>query len=72
MWQTIFVIDHKEELRSPFDFPPFSKGGEVLLFKTDQFDGSRIPFRYMITQVIFDILSHRPAQYVHLQEVINE
>jgi len=71
MWRTIFVIDHKEELKPSLDFPPFTKGGELLLYKTDTFDDSRVPFRYAVAQVIFDIMSVRPTQYVHLQEVID-
>ena len=72
MWHTIFVIDHKEELKPSLKFPPFAKNGELMLFKTDQFDQSRVPFRYVITQVIFDVMSVRPSQYVHLKEVIDE
>jgi hypothetical protein len=72
MWRTIFVFNHKEELRPPSEFPPFAKHGELLLFKTDEFDNSRVPFRYTVTQVIFDVMSMHPTQYVHLQEVIDE
>lgn len=72
MWRTIFVIDHKEELKPSLNFPPFTLGGELMLFKIDKFDGSQVPFRYTITQVIFDIMSPRLAQYVHLQEVTDE
>ena len=72
MWRTIFVIGHRDQLTPEIAFPPFSKNGELLLFKTDEFDQSRVPFRYNITQVIFDVLNPQPVQYVHLQEVTDE
>jgi hypothetical protein len=69
VWRTIFVLDHQEELRPPREFPPFIKEGEVMLFKTDEFDNSRVPFRFVVAQVIFDVISLTPTQYVHLQEI---
>ncbi len=67
MWETIFVFNHKDELRPPQTFPPFSKGGEVMLMLKDTFDQSLVPKTYTITQVIFDVYSVK--QYVHLLEV---
>lgn len=66
MWRTVFIIDHKDELRPDLTFPAFAKHGELVLYKSDKFDSSRVPFRYNVTQVIFDVLGPSPAQYVHL------
>jgi len=68
MWPTVFVFDHKEEIRPAVTFPPFSTGGEVMLMKKDLFDNSLAPKIYTIKQVIFDVYSTK--QYVHLSEII--
>lgn len=61
MWPTVFIIDGKEYRPEP-NMAAFSKGGEVLLYLRDTFDNSRVPRRFLITQVIFDIVT--PLQYV--------
>lgn len=72
MWLTYLVVDHREELKLPKLFPPFTKGGEILIYKKDNFDNSQVPVRYVVNQVIFDVYSTEPTQWVHVTEVRDE
>ena len=64
MWPTILVIDHGTELRPSQPFPAFSKGGSVLLYQVDTVSGQKVPLKYEVTAVLFDVYDIK--QYVHL------
>jgi hypothetical protein len=65
MWRTILVIG-KHEKRLEKDLPPMTRGGEILLYLQDQFDGSQRPAAFEVERVLFDVYSVK--QYVYLKE----
>ena len=65
MWPTIFVINDKE-IRPKQKFPPFSKGGDIMLYLKDTFSNESVPKVYVVKQIIFDVYSTK--QYVYLNE----
>ena len=65
MWPTIFVVANKE-IRPKTKFPPFTKGGDVMLYLKDTFSNENVPKAYTVTQIIFDVYTIK--QYVYLNE----
>jgi hypothetical protein len=43
-----------------------TRGGEILLYLQDQFDGSQRPAAFEVERVLFDVYSVK--QYVYLKE----
>lgn len=64
MWPTVFVINKNTEICSDITFPAFSKDGNVMLYQIDTLTSQRIPMKYVVDNVIFDVYSRK--QYVYL------
>lgn len=67
MWKTILVFEGVE-LPSPLPLPALREGGEILKYKVDTFDGTRVPCVYKLTKVIFDI--DNATQYAHGERIL--
>jgi hypothetical protein len=67
VWKTRFVFENIE-ITSPQTLPAFSVGGEILKYKIDTFDGSKVPCVYKVTKIIFDV--DNVIQYVHGERIL--
>jgi hypothetical protein len=65
MWRTVFVIGSKE-VKPKQKFPPFTKGGDIMLYLKDVMSNDSVPKIYSVTQIIFDVYTSK--QYVYLTE----
>lgn len=70
-WETHILLG-SESRKLPKHMPAFTKGGEVMLYMFDTFDHTNVPVVYEITQVIFDVYSQTPRQYVRVEKRMSD